>query len=372
MRALFVPLLLLAICVAFGCKRGAELPPDTTTAGTSNFARLGPLGLSVESVRLGKVRMRGMLGQDGESKEDIFTIKTRFKLFDTSMPVKQAALQRDGGLITFGDGGLKLTDERGVRMKVVTGGGFDGVRARRTDTVVLTADHNETTDLLTFESVAGATGDLTLEVPANYQVMQSDGTFMQPKEAGTFKIKIPKAIWAAAPHIADAGPGHWYTVGPVSMSVDAVRLGKVKVRTFGIGGGTGDSKEDALAVTVKVRLANTTVRVKKPPFLTGGPVAAFSGVSVTLRPAKGGDPFKTLTAFGLSEIVGHQQKDIELSEKRPELTDLLTFEAGAAQADELILTLWPKWQEQKADGTWTDATAEDDFRFRIPKSLWAR
>jgi len=50
-----------------------------TEAGAGNYARLGPLGLSVESVWQGKIRMRGMMGQDGESTENVFTVRTRFK-----------------------------------------------------------------------------------------------------------------------------------------------------------------------------------------------------------------------------------------------------------------------------------------------------
>lgn len=373
MRTLTLPPLLLTLLAAAACNRGGSVSaPGTAEAGAENYARLGPIGLAVESVRLGKVRMRGMMGQDGESKEDVFTVRTRFKLLDTATPVKQPALQRDGGLISIGDNGLKLTDERGTRFKTVAGGGFDGVRARRAEAAVLTAESSEAPDLLTFESVRGASGDLTLEVPANYQVMQPNGSFAQPKEPGTFKLRIPKAMWDAPPPTTEAGPGHWVTIGPVSASVEAVRLGKVRIRSFGVTGRTGDSKEDALAVTVRVKLADPAARVKKPPFVPGGPAAAFTGSSVTLRPANGGDPFKALTAFGLSQIVGRQDNDVELTAQNPELTDLLTFEARAAQTDELVLTLWPKWQERKPDGTWADTTAEGDFRFRIPKSMWAQ
>lgn len=369
MRTLLFPVLLVALLASVGCNRGQPDQPGSAEAGSGNYARLGPIGLSVESVRHGKVRIRGMMGQDGESKEDIFTIKTRFKLFDTAVPVKQPAIQRDGGLISIGESKLKLYDAQGRQAKPVVAGGFDGVRARRSDTAVLTADHSETTDLLTFESISGATGDLTLEVPANYQVMQSDGNFLQPKEPGTFKIRIPQAMWNAPPPTTDAGPGHWATVGPVGVSVESAKLGKVKVRTFQ---GTGDSAEDVLALAVRVKLADTAALVKKPPFIPSGIGASFSGAAVTLRSARSGETYKAVTASGLHEFIGRQSKDIELSAKQPELTDLLTFEARAAEVDELILTLWPKWQERKPDGTWADTAAEGDFRFRIPKSLWAK
>lgn len=367
MRTVFAPLLPLVIVGAAGCGRGApDAPP---AAGPGNYARLGPVGLSVESVRHGKIRMRGMMGQEGESKDDVFTIRTQFKLLDTARPVKQPALQRDGGLIQIGESGLKLTDAQGRRAKPLTAGMFDSVRGRRTDAVVLTAENSEAADVLTFESIAGATGDLTLEVPASYQVMQPDGNFLQPKDPGTFKIRIPKEVWDAPPPTTDAGPGHWATVGPVSVSVESVRLGKVKVKTFQ---GTGESSEDLLAVAVRVKLADPGAKVNKPPFVPGGIGASFSGAAVTLRSARSGEAYKPVTASGLSEVVGRQSKDTELSAQRPELTDLLTFEARAADADELILTLWPKWQERQPNGTWADTTAEGEFRFRIPKRMWTK
>lgn len=370
MRARLSPLLLLVLAGAAGCKRGpAEQPPGTADTGPGSYARLGPVGLAVESVRHGKIRIRGMMGQDGESKEDVFTIKTRFKLFDTGTPVKQPAIQRDGGLLSFGESKLKLTDGQGRQAKPVTAGGFDGVRARRSDAVVLTAENSEATDLLTFESIAGAAGDLTLEVPANYQVMQPDGSFSQPKEPGTFKIRIPKEVWDAPPPTTDAGPGRWATVGPVSVSVESVKLGRVKVRTLT---GAGESGEDVLAVAVRTKLADPAARVKKPAFIPSGIGASYLGGGVALRSARSGETYKTLTAFGLNEIVGRQSKDVELSAQQPEVTDLLTFEARAAEVDELILTMWPKWEERKPDGTWASTTAEGEFRFRIPKTTWAK
>ena len=58
-------------------------------------------------------------------------------------------------------------------------------------------------DVLTFESVATATGDLTPEVPANYQVQQPGGTFLQPKYPGTFRFRIPRALYANPPPATD-------------------------------------------------------------------------------------------------------------------------------------------------------------------------
>ena len=112
-------------------KRGADAPPvaqEPVEVGSGDFYRAGPVGLRIDAVRLGKVRMRGMMGQ-GESKDDVFVVHTRFKLMGDG-PVKQPALQRDGGLITFGEGGLKLTDSRGVRFKqaLPPPAGFDGVK----------------------------------------------------------------------------------------------------------------------------------------------------------------------------------------------------------------------------------------------------
>ncbi|MDY3560470.1 hypothetical protein R5W23_001704 [Gemmata sp. JC673] len=368
MRALSASLLLLVLVGPIGCKRGLIDRPDTADAGS--YARVGPLGLAVESVRHGKVRVRGMMGQEGESKDDVFVIKTRFKLLDTSMPVKQPAIQQDGGIqFSFGENKLRLVDGQGREAKPVAAGGLDAVSARRTGTTVLNAENSEATDLLTFESIPGATGDLTLEVPASYQPMQPNGNYAIQKSPGTFKIRILKDVWDAQPPTVDAGPGRWATVGPVSVSVEAVRLGKVKVRTLH---GTGDSSEDLLCVAVRVKLADPAARVKKPPFVPSSIGAPFASPALALRPARGGEPYKALTSFGFGEVLGRQSHDAELSAQQPEVTDLITFEAKAAEADELILTIWPKWKERKPDGTWADTTSEEDFRFRIPKGMWAK
>jgi len=256
------------LLISVGCSRFREKEP--TPAGGESFAQLGPVGLSVESVRHGKIRMRGMMGQQGESSEEVLTIKTRFKLIDASTPVKQSALQRDGTML--GGGGLKVRDEAGREFKPVGGFGFNAVTARRTDDAILTADNPEATDVLTFETVAGAQGDLILEVPANYQLKQSDGTFLQPKDPGTFKFRIPHAMWSEPPPATEAGPGSWATVGPVSIAVENVKVGKAKVNPFQPTrpNAIAETKDDVFAITVKTKLANPTARVKKPPFIADG------------------------------------------------------------------------------------------------------
>jgi hypothetical protein len=364
------PLLsLLLVTALVGCSR-TKPAPASIEAGPGNYCQLGPIGLAVESVRLGKIRMHGMMGQDGESKEDVFTVKTRFKLLDASVPVKQFALQRDGTML---GGGLKLTDENGTQFKPVGGFGLSGVTARGTGDAILTGENPEATDVLTFESVAGAVGDLTLEVSANYQVKQSDGTFLQPKEPGTFRFRIPRAMWETPPPSTEAGPGNWATVGPVSVAVESVRVGKVRVDPFrpAGGGGRAESAEDVFAVSVRVKLADPAARVKKPPFIPDGFGASFLGPSVTLK-SRTGEAFPALVAFGFDKIAGRQASDVELSAEAPEFVDLLTFDAKAAGVDELFLTLWPKWQERKPDGSWADGPLDGEFRFRIPKAVWAK
>ena len=95
------------------------------------------------------------------------------------------------------------------------------MKGRRSSEAILTAENPEATDVLTFESVAGADGDLTLEIPANYQTKTPEGHFLQPKQPGTFRFRIPQAVWSAPEPTTDAGPGKWATVGPVSVSVVA-------------------------------------------------------------------------------------------------------------------------------------------------------
>jgi len=108
--------------------------------------------------------------------------------------------------------------------------------------------------------------------------------------------------------------------------------------------------------------------VKKPPFIADG---GFSRISVTLK-SKAGESYPVLTSFGFDRLIGRQERDQELNPSQPEVTDLLTFDAKAATADEVFLTLWPVWEEPKADKGWADAKYDEEFRFRIPKSMWAK
>jgi hypothetical protein len=151
------------------------------------------------------------------------------------------------------------------------------------------------------------------------------------------------------------------------MSVESVRVGKVKMKGFM---GEGETKDEVFAVTVRVKLADPKAHVKKPPFITDG-VPAFASPSVTLK-TKNDEAFAIATAFGIDRFVGRIGEEAELSATQPELTDLLTFDAKAAKADEVFLTLWPKWQERKPDGSWVDGPVDGEFRFRIPKSMWAK
>jgi len=357
--------LLLAL---MGCKRaGDSTATAITEAGAGNYCKLGPLGLSVESTRIGKIRMRGMMGQDGESDREVFTVKVRFKLFDTSVSVKQPVLQRDG--MMMGGAGLKLKDENGREFNPIGGFGFDSAMARRTEDAILTNEKPEVADVLTFESTIGAVGDLILEVSGNWQAQQPDGKYLQPKDPGTFRIRIPRAMWEAHPPSTEAGPGNWATVGPISVAVEKVRLGKVKMRSFGFNQ-EGESKDPVLAVEVRVKLANPTVRIKKPPFIPEGHLT-FSSPAVTLK-ASHGESFPVVTGSGFEKVIGRQERDVELFAEKPEVADLLTFSDKAGTVDELFLTLWPKWQERRQDNTWVDGPLEGEFRFRIPKSMWTK
>lgn len=352
---------------SLGCGR-FKSDPAPIEAGAGNYSQLGPVGLAVESVRHGKVRMRGMMGQMGESRDEVLTVKTRFKLLDTSTPVKQSGLQRDGTML--GGGLLKVRDEAGREFKPVGGFGFDAVSGRRTDDAILTAESPEAADVLTFETVAGAQGDLILEVPANYQLKQPDGTFLQPNAPGTYRFRLPRAMWAEPPPATEAGPGNWATVGPVSVAVESVRVGKAKVNPFQPTApkAVAETRDDVFAVVVKVKLANAAAKVKKPPFISDG---GFARTSVTLK-NRAGEDYPVLTSFGFDRIIGRQERVAELATEKAELTDLLTFDAKAAAADEVFLTLWPVWEEQKPDGSWADPRHDGEFRFRIPKSMWAK
>jgi hypothetical protein len=362
-------LLILSCVVAFtGCSRVAKLTePERTEAGPGNYCQVGPLGMAVESVRLGKIRMRGMMGQDCESDRDVFTIKTRFKLMDTATPVKQPPLQRDGTMM--GSGGLVLKDENGQTFKQVGGFGFNAVSARRTADAILTANDPETTDLITFESVLGASGDLILEAPTNYQIQQPDGKFLFTPDSKVFRFRIPRAMWATPPAATEAGPGNWSTVGPVSVAVESVRLGRVKMRGIGINR-EGESQDPIFAVNIRVKLADPALRVRKPPFIPAMAMA-MTGPAVTLKTGAG-KSFPAVTGFGLDRILGRQDDDIELSAAKPEYTDMLTFDAKAGVEDELFLTLWPNWKESRPDNTTVDAPLEGEFRFRLPRSMWAK
>ncbi len=362
MRTLLAGLFLAALV---GCKRDAKPDDGETDAGPGNYQQLGPVGLAVESARNGKVRGQDMFGRDGESEVEVFTVRLRLKLLDDSQVVKQPPLQRDG-MLMFG-GGAKLWDESGREFKPFAAGGFGRAVGRRTkDAILNQAENGEVTDVLTFESVAAATGDLVLEIPANYQLQQPNDAFLQTTDPGTFRFRIPRGMWEAPLPTTEAGPGNWATVGPVSVAVEGVKVGKLKMRGIG---GVGESKEPVFAVTVRVKLTDPRVRVKKPPYIPNGSMLFYSP-AVSLKPPTE-DTIPAVGGFGLDRFVD-RLGEVELTPEKPEVIDVLTFDVKAATADELILTLWPKWQERKPDGTWADTSPEGEFRFRLKKSLWEK
>jgi hypothetical protein len=344
----------------------AAVVAGPTEAGVGNWVRLGPVGLSIESVRLGKVRMGGMMGQAGESKDDVFQVRTRLKLFDPAATVKQDPLQKDG-MMFFGSG-LKLTDAAGTPYKEVGGFGFDSVKGRRSKPVELTAANPEATDLLTFEAKAGDADELVLTIPGTWQEKQADGRFLQPQKPGSFTFRLPKAVWAAPPRTIDAGPGNWYRIGPVGAEVTAVRFGKVKMAAGGPFGGPAESAEDVVSVAVRFRVFEPAGAVKKAPFVPDGGLPFSSAAVVLADPT--GKRFPAAAGRMFDRITGRQSGDVELTAANPEVADLLTFDGKAAAAGELILSLWPNWRERAADGSWVEPDTDDEFRFRIPRSMW--
>jgi len=356
--------------LAVGCRKnaggdGTADAPPAVTPGAENWVKLGPVGMSVESVRVGKVRMGGMMGRAAESKDDVFQVRTRFRLFDPAAVVKQGTFQSDG-MVMFGHG-LALKGADGTAYKEVGGGGFDSIKGRRTKAVELTAAAPEATDLLTFEGTAGLAEELVLTVPGTWQEKQPDGTFLRPPTPGAFTFRIPKAAWSAPPRAVEAGPGNWYRIGPVGAEVRAARVGKVPLESrFG----KGHSTDDVLAVTVAFRVFDPKAAVKKSPFMPDGGFG-FNNPAVVLA-GKNGERFPAVLGGTFDRVAGRQAHDAELWGKTPEVTDLLTFDAKAATADELFLTLWPNWSEKAADGKWADPDTDDEFRFRLPRALWAK
>jgi len=110
--------------------------------------------------------------------------------------------------------------------------------------------------------------------------------------------------------------------------------------------------------------------VKKSPFVPDGGVG-FSGPMAVLQDAKG-QQYKAVAAGLFGRIVGRQSGDVELSAAKPEGEDLLTFEAKAGAVEELTLILWPSWSERKADGSWVPADVDDEFRFLLRRTVWAK
>ena len=74
-------------------------------------------------------------------------------------------------------------------------------------------------------------------------------------------------------------------------------------------------------------------------------------------------------ALGLL-VVGRQKGDAELKASDPPVTDLLTFEGKAADANVLILELPPQWFKKTSKGWKYNGVKDQKFRFRIPRSAW--
>jgi hypothetical protein len=182
-------LLVLSVTTLAGCGQGVSW----TDAGPEQWQRVGPCSVTVESVRVGKVKVKGMLGGEGESREDLLIIKTLFRNHDDQLKVKYIPWQSDRMPVAIG---LSLTDDKGQTYKpVVAFGSFATVQGRPGDDVVVTPADAPVSDLLTFEAKAAEANVLLLEMPAKW--MEQEPAGWRIKSDGTFRFRIPRQMWQA-------------------------------------------------------------------------------------------------------------------------------------------------------------------------------
>jgi hypothetical protein len=183
---------LLALTVA--SLAGCSPAPKWTDAGPEQWQQVGPCAVAVESVRVGKVKVKGVgLGGEGESKEDLLVIKTRFRNQDDKLTVKYIPWQNDRMPITID---LSLADDRGQSYKpVVAFGLWTTVEGRPGDDVIVKAADPPVSDLLTFEAKAAQANVLLLEMPAKW--MEQDPAGWRIKSEGKFRFRIPREMWQA-------------------------------------------------------------------------------------------------------------------------------------------------------------------------------
>src|SRR5437867_3022095 len=89
-------------------------------AGVGEWLRLGECEVQVESVKVGKVKGKGMMGP-GESTTDVFQVRTQFRNVDSSAEVKHGPWQSDSSMMMIG---VSLTDDKGTRYQTVHFGMF--------------------------------------------------------------------------------------------------------------------------------------------------------------------------------------------------------------------------------------------------------
>jgi hypothetical protein len=357
--ALLALLICLPACGRLGGKLGGfeEVAPE-------KFQRVGAGGLSVKAVWHGKVKGRAMMGE-GRSQEKVFVVRTQFRNFDENTTLKYTPWQREG--MMFGGGDVVLKDAKDTRYKLVQFGMFSQIEGRKKDDVEVKASDPPVNDVLTFEGKAAEAAELFLELPAKWFV-PSDGKAWRIVDAGKFRYRIPRSAWEGKsdPDVtyAEVVPGQWERVGPVGMTIDEVRLGKVKTEGFP---GKGESKDAIFQVRTRFKVFDDKLTLRYVPWQGDAPFGF--GNEIILEDEK--ETHYSLLAFGLfASPEGRQKKEVELKASDAPVADLITFEAKADDAGVLFLELPARWKERGAKD-WETVT-KGKFRYRIPRSVWAK
>jgi hypothetical protein len=351
-------LLCLPACGRWGKGSGLE------EIGPEKWQLVGAGGLSITAVWHGKVKGRAMMGE-GRSKDKVLVIRTQFRNFDDSTPIKYSPWQNEG--MMFGGSDVVLKDAKDTRYNMVQFGMFSQIEGRQKGDVEVKASDPPVHDVLTFEGKAAEAAELILELPAKWWV-PADGKAWRVVDAGKFRYRIPRSVWEGKsdPEVvyAEVVPGQWERCGPVGMTIDEVRLGKVKTEGFPA---KGESKEPVFLVRTRFKVFDDKLTIRYLPWQGDAPFGL--GNDINLEDDK--ENQYNLVVFGLfGSPEGRQKKEVELNASQPPVADLLTFQSKAANASVLFLELSARWQEQGAKGWQT--VSKGRFRYRIPRSVWEK
>jgi len=179
-----------------GCAQSSGPPlPEVwkpIDAGIGMWIRHGPIEMSVESVRLGPVKLHSA---SGTTETPAFVVTTRVRYCGDRHVDSVSLLPLQPSGPTPGRGAVVLEDESGRRYAPLEG--FESFVGRRTLEVRLDAEKSEATDELVFDPAAANVDVLIMTLPSLCRARDDAGRdTLQPLDRPPFRFRLLQWMWS--------------------------------------------------------------------------------------------------------------------------------------------------------------------------------